>query len=195
MASSLPVIASDWNGYRDLVDDGETGWLIPCRDRLKNQSKPSSYEQKYALGLEDYDSIIGLHNLGVVVEHKALEMGLKRFIISSDQCKKMGEAGREKLRVHSAGITYAGDTENYGKNLRKGVYQRIRRPRENWPMASQVVYLANMHSKQIMDHGSKRKCTDAKVLNDTLQSHFLKKIVGYDELQELIYNLEQSKER
>lgn len=29
MASGLPVVASDWNGYRDLVVPGETGWLVP----------------------------------------------------------------------------------------------------------------------------------------------------------------------
>jgi hypothetical protein len=29
MASGLPVVASDWDGYRDLVVDSETGWLVP----------------------------------------------------------------------------------------------------------------------------------------------------------------------
>ena len=29
MASGLPVVATDWNGYRDLVVDGETGFLVP----------------------------------------------------------------------------------------------------------------------------------------------------------------------
>ena len=29
MASACPVVASDWNGYRNLVDDGVTGFLIP----------------------------------------------------------------------------------------------------------------------------------------------------------------------
>jgi hypothetical protein len=29
MASGLPVIASDWNGYRELVTNSETGFLIP----------------------------------------------------------------------------------------------------------------------------------------------------------------------
>ena len=37
MASSLPVVASDWNGYRDLVVHGSTGWLVPCRDLLQVQ--------------------------------------------------------------------------------------------------------------------------------------------------------------
>ena len=30
MASGLPVVATDWDGYRDLVDDGRTGLLVPA---------------------------------------------------------------------------------------------------------------------------------------------------------------------
>src|SRR6516164_998135 len=29
MASGLPIVASDWDGYRDLVTDGESGYLVP----------------------------------------------------------------------------------------------------------------------------------------------------------------------
>ena len=31
MTAGLPVIASDWNGYKTLVDHGATGYLIPTR--------------------------------------------------------------------------------------------------------------------------------------------------------------------
>ena len=43
MASSLPVVASDWNGYRDLVLHGRTGWLVPCRDLLQVQPQPDGW--------------------------------------------------------------------------------------------------------------------------------------------------------
>ncbi len=32
MAASLPVVATDWRGIRSLVENGETGLLIPIRD-------------------------------------------------------------------------------------------------------------------------------------------------------------------
>jgi len=32
MASGLPVLVSDWDGYKDTVIDGETGYRIPDLD-------------------------------------------------------------------------------------------------------------------------------------------------------------------
>ena len=58
MASSLPVIASDWNGYRDLVLHGTTGWLVPCRDLLQVQHQPDALDRRFNLGLQDYDSTV-----------------------------------------------------------------------------------------------------------------------------------------
>lgn len=31
LAAGLPVVASDWNGYRSLVEDGVSGFLVPTR--------------------------------------------------------------------------------------------------------------------------------------------------------------------
>ena len=77
MASSLPVVASDWNGYRDLVLHGSTGWLVPCKDLLQVQSQPDWLDRRFSLGLQDYDSTVGLHSLGVVLDHAALEKALR----------------------------------------------------------------------------------------------------------------------
>ena len=103
MASSLPVVASDWNGYRDLVVHGKTGWLVPCRDLLQVQPQPDEIDRRFSLELQDYDSVVGLRSLGVVLDHDALEKALSNLLASPACCSAMGEAGRQRLRVFSPG--------------------------------------------------------------------------------------------
>ena len=97
MASSLPVVASDWNGYRDLVVHGSTGWLVPCRDQLHVQPQPDEIDLRFSLGMQDYDSTVGLRSLGVVVDHDALEKALGDLLASPERCASMGEAGRKRI--------------------------------------------------------------------------------------------------
>ena len=97
MASSLPVVASDWNGYRDLVVHGSTGWLVPCRDVLQAQHQPDALDRLFSLGLQDYDSAVGLRSLGVVLDHVALERALGDLLAAPKRCAAMGEAGRERI--------------------------------------------------------------------------------------------------
>ena len=97
MASGLPVVASDWNGYRDLVLHGITGWLVPCRDLVQKQSMPDALDQSFSLGLQDYDSTVGLRSLGVVLDHAALEKALGDLLAAPERCAAMGEAGRARI--------------------------------------------------------------------------------------------------
>lgn len=53
-ACGLPVIATDWNGYRDIVVDGESGWLIPtfwtrCDEGLGAAAAFSHWSQDHLL--------------------------------------------------------------------------------------------------------------------------------------------------
>jgi len=43
LAAGLPVVASDWNGYRDLVVDGESGFLIPTQWFLPEDESIDGY--------------------------------------------------------------------------------------------------------------------------------------------------------
>lgn len=72
MAAELPLVVSDWNGYRDLVCHGDNGFLVPTTDVLPSLPQPDPTELYYRLGMLNYDSMVGLRALGVVVDEQAL---------------------------------------------------------------------------------------------------------------------------
>ena len=49
MAAGLPVLASDWDGYKDIVVHGRTGFLIPTYMYPMDSSKPTSLASLYPL--------------------------------------------------------------------------------------------------------------------------------------------------
>ena len=105
MASSLPVVASDWNGYRDLVEHGSTGWLVPCRDLLQVQPQPDALDRRFSLGLQDYDSTVGLRSLGVVLDHAALEKALGDLLAAPERCASHGRSrSSSESKASSPGV-------------------------------------------------------------------------------------------
>src|SRR5262249_57736317 len=89
MAAGLPVIVSDWNGYRDTVRHGAEGFLIPTI-----APPPGSgvvLAQRYAAGSVDYD-----HFIGKAAQFVALDQGA--CLASELQAIKDG-GRRRQLRV------------------------------------------------------------------------------------------------
>ena len=104
MASSLPVVASDWNGYRDLVVHGSTGWLVPCRDLLQVQFQPDALDRRFSLGLQDYDSTVGLRSLGVVLDHAALEKALGDLLAIQNAARTWEKQAVSESKASSPGM-------------------------------------------------------------------------------------------
>lgn len=72
MMAELPLIVSDWNGYRDLVQHGVNGYLVPTSDVLVDSVDAyDELDAAYAVNRLNYDQMIGLRSLGVVVDHQA----------------------------------------------------------------------------------------------------------------------------
>ena len=59
MAAGVPLVVSDWNGYRDLVRDGIDGFRVPTRwaSVARQASIPLGWQQ--LLGLEPYPKVAG----------------------------------------------------------------------------------------------------------------------------------------
>ncbi|MCP9925562.1 glycosyltransferase family 4 protein [Synechococcus lacustris C3-12m-Tous] len=95
MAAQLPVVVSDWNGYRDLVQHGVTGFLIPTRALLGSELHLDYFDQQYRLGLLDYDTYVGIRSLEVIVEEIPLLKALRFLYLNPDRRRTIGACSRD----------------------------------------------------------------------------------------------------
>ena len=96
MAAGLPVVVSDWDGYKDTVRDGVDGFRIPTL--MPQPGMASDLALRHALDIDSYDMYCGHTCSMVAVDVQAAAAALEKLFNSSELRRQMGEAGKE--RVH-----------------------------------------------------------------------------------------------
>ena len=97
MAAGLPVLVSDWNGYKDTVRDGIDGFRIPTI--LPPAGVGGDLAMRHALGLDTYDFYIGRASLATVVEPAALAQACIRLATQPELRASMGAAGLSRATL------------------------------------------------------------------------------------------------
>ena len=90
MSAELPIIISDWNGYKDFVLDGENGYLIPTSYYLGADNSLDFIDREYQLGLINYDYMIGLRSMTTCLDANVMA---ERLIYLANNPQKRIEIG------------------------------------------------------------------------------------------------------
>ena len=93
MASGLPVVASDWDGCRENVVHGETGFLVPTY--MVRDACPEA-TSRLLLGEINYDAFLGECNQTVTVDPAAASEAFRALFADEGLRREMGEAGRRR---------------------------------------------------------------------------------------------------
>lgn len=95
MAAGLPVVVSDWNGYKDTVRHGIDGFRIST---LSPSSLPNQeIHRAHAAGRIDYDTYLSLTSIQVSINHKEAFEAFLRLIESESLRRIMGSNGQRRV--------------------------------------------------------------------------------------------------
>jgi D-inositol-3-phosphate glycosyltransferase len=93
MATALPVVGSDWDGYRDLIAHGETGFLVPTQ-MIRGATNGATF--RLLFGQTNYDHFLGECSQAVTVDLEAAADALSRLVGDAVLRRQMGIAGRSR---------------------------------------------------------------------------------------------------
>ena len=96
MAAGLPVVVSDWNGYKDTVRDGIDGFRIPTWAPRPGVGAPLATD--FEVGASDYDIYMARTSTAVAIDRGQLVDRLSDLVGDAGLRARMGEAGRRRVR-------------------------------------------------------------------------------------------------
>ena len=98
MAAGIPVVVSDWDGYRFTVSDGVEGFRIPTlAPPCARQGEDIALEHDH--GLLSYQDYVGSVAQHVAVDTEAAASALFRLAEDPVLRQRMGDAGRQTVKA------------------------------------------------------------------------------------------------
>ena len=96
MAAGIPVLVSDWDGYKDTVRDGVDGYRIPVT--LPAAGAGEDLALSHALGQSNYDYYIGRVSMATAVDLGVLTDRVVALAQDPGLRRALGAAGRVRIQ-------------------------------------------------------------------------------------------------
>jgi glycosyltransferase involved in cell wall biosynthesis len=94
MAAGLPVVVTDWDGFRDTVEDGVTGFRIPTM--MGGNGYPISL--RYHMGADDYNAYLRNTSQAIAMDIGKAADAYHRLAEDAALRRQMGEAAKARAR-------------------------------------------------------------------------------------------------
>ena len=91
MATGLPIVASDWDGYRDLITDNETGYLIPT---TMVSGATNDATARLVLEAHSYDHFLAECSQAVAIDCMAATRAFVRLLDDESERRRLGAGAR-----------------------------------------------------------------------------------------------------
>jgi glycosyltransferase involved in cell wall biosynthesis len=96
MAAGLPVVVSDWDGYKDTVRHEVDGFRIPTTMPAAGLAGDLAY--RHALGIDNYDMYCGNTCSLIAVDIEAAALAFQKLFASKELRARMGSDGRARAQ-------------------------------------------------------------------------------------------------
>ena len=96
MAAGLPVVVSDWNGYKDTVRDGIDGFRVPTWAPAPHTGERIGRD--FEVDVTNYDHYLLRASTTIAVEMRPLVARLTELVTNPDLRRRQGAAGRARAR-------------------------------------------------------------------------------------------------
>ena len=96
MAAGLPIVASAWDGFRDLLTDGAEGFLVPSRFSAAAAAASFPLAWQQLIGLQPYPTVAGALAQVVQLDMGAAHAALLALLQHPSLARAMGAAARRR---------------------------------------------------------------------------------------------------
>ena len=131
MAAGIPVLVSDWDGYKDTVRDGVDGYRIPVT--LPAAGSGEDLALSHALGQSNYDYYIGRVSMATAVDLTALTDRVIALAQDPGLRRALGAAGRARIQESYDWPVILGRYADLAKDLGEIRHGADRSQRTIWP--------------------------------------------------------------
>lgn len=97
MAAGMPVLVSDWDGYKDTVRDGVDGYRVPVTTPAAGPGEDLAL--RHALGQDTYDYYIGRVSMATAIDLTTLTDRI--IVLAQDEGlrRQLGASGRARIEA------------------------------------------------------------------------------------------------